>query len=418
MEVRQRASSERNDARNSTSCHYLPLKSSHELLTILTHARLNPLTSESNYTNMILQSPASSTTPSHVSAVSPVQWLRAFAYTPDSARVRKGSQRPESGVEHRMSLRDEDSDALPTRFDSCGVVGGARGAVRDSSEASVSDACFMVPRKRKRQSGGREALSSASISDGLSATHGLSSQLRTGKTRCASPSRGSGRGEIHAPAPSRAGSRRVVLDAVEIVSKKGSRARMADPTTVRGGARKTVSSHYPSPPVTRAPRDVAVHDSHSSAPVPHPNTEAGKERADPEPTLPFKTSKYFARLSPPLTGSVSERPPVLTPPSSPMLTIPVYLESSDFEYPPLDDSFVEPAEGIVDQSRRVPTRYDSPGLFDDLMIMLRRLKPILVQGGWFRPYYYLSHERANSLPKQRVYETTRGRCSSLSDCST
>lgn len=371
---------------------------------------------------MILQSPTSSTTPSRVSAVSPVQWLRAFAYTPDSARVRNGSQCPESAIK---SLRDEDSDTLPTQFDSRGVVGGApkpgRGAVRDGSEVSISDPCFMVPKKRKRKSGSREALS-ANTSDSLSAIHGSFSQLRMGKTRsltrCASPGRGSGHGELHAPAPPRAGSRRVVLDAVEIVSKKRSRARMADQTTVRGEYPSRRSSHYPSPPVSRAAKDVAVHGSHSSAHVPHPNTVAGKGRADPEPMLPFKTSKYFARPSPPLTRSVSERLPVLTPPSSPMLTIPVYPESSDFEYLPLDDSFIEPMESTVNQSRRVPTWYDSPGLFDDLMIMLRRLKPILIQGGWFRLHYYLSHGRTNSFAKQRVYETIHGRCSSLSDCST
>ena len=95
----------------------------------------------------------------------------------------------------------------------------------------------------------------------------------------------------------------------------------------------------------------------------------------PEQTLPLKTSKYFARASVSPTRAI---PPVLTPPSSPMLTIPVYIESSDFEYPPLDGSVDEPAEGTVDEP---PSWDNSPGLFDDLMIMLRRLKPILVQGG-------------------------------------
>ena len=190
---------------------------------------------------------------------------------------------------------------------------------------------------------------------------GSPSQWCAKKTRSRmSQSRGSG--SPHAPRPRY---RRVVLDAVEIVSKKRSRGRMADPTP----------SHYPSPPVSRAPRAVAVHDSPPGSPMPLPHTMEPEDHTSPEPTLPLKTSKYFARASVSPTRVI---PPILTPPSSPMLTIPVYIESSDFEYPPLDGSVDEPAEGTVDES---PSWDHSPGLFDDLMIMLRRLKPILVQGG-------------------------------------
>jgi hypothetical protein len=165
---------------------------------------------------------------------------------------------------------------------------------------------------------------------------------------------------------------------------------MADPRRCpTESACKTASSHHTSPPASRARRDVAVHDGHASAHVPHPNTAEHEERVSPEQTLPLKTSKYFARAS---TRSVLEDFPVLTPLGSPMLSIPIYIESSDFEYPPLDVSFDEPVEGAVNEPRHIPTWYNSPSLFDDLMIMLRRLKPILVQGAWCRLHYCFSHE--------------------------
>jgi hypothetical protein len=324
----------------------------------------------------------------------PVQWMGAFAYTPDSARVRSGDRH----AEDRVPLSD--ADALPTRFHFVsGVPNPGRDPVRggDGSEAYVSDPCLTarVPATRKRQSGGRErpSLSLASITDGLSATQGPFSRRTRSRTRCSSTNGGSGHGRglgpSHAPAPStptRPRSRRVVLDAVEIVRKERSGDRMADPERPTESARKTASSHYPSPPASCARRDVTVHEGHASAHVPHPNTAEREEHVSSE-RLPLTTSKYFARAS---TRSVLENFSVLTPPSSPMLSIPVYIDSSDFEYPPLDVSFDEPMEDAVNES--IPTWYNNPRLFDDLMIMLRRLKPILVQGAWCRLHYCFSHE--------------------------
>ena len=361
------------------------------------------------------------TTPSRaVHVESPVQWMRAFDYTPDShsARARSSDRHPELAEEDRRRVALSDEDALPTRFHSCAAVtvnhrvpnpgrDPMRGGDLDDSEACVSDPCLTVPAKRKRQSGGRGGLSSdslASITDGVSVMLGSPSSRKTrSRTRCTFTSGGSGHGRglgpSRAPLPStRPRSRRVVLDAVEIVRKgRPHWDRMADLGTVRAGyptdsARKMASSHYPSPPASRAPRDVAVRDSHSSAHAPHANTAEREERASPEPTLPLKTSKYFAPAPAPTTRSVPENFPAPTPHSSPMLTIPVYIESSDFEYPPLDISFDEPVEDLVNESGHIPTWYDSPSLFDDLMIMLRRLKPILVQGGLVRLHYCFRHE--------------------------
>ena len=316
-----------------------------------------------------------SATPSRVYAAFPVQWMRAFAYTPDSDR---------SGHRHSAIIEDDmplsDKDALPTRFHSRGgVPNSGRDPVRggDGPEGYVSDPCLTVPAKRKRKRGSREgpSLSLADITDGLSgsATRGSSSR----KTRSRMPTNGGSRhkrglGPSHAPAPStpsRPRPRRVVLDAVEIVRKERSGDRIADPRTVRAGcptesARKTASSHYPSPPASCARRDTAERE----------------ERISPDLMLPLKTSKYFTRASAPPTRFVLENLPARTSPSSPMLTIPPYIESSDFEYPPPDVSFDEPVEDAVNESRHIPTWYNSPGPFDDLMIMLRRLKPILVQG--------------------------------------
>ncbi|KAH0836505.1 hypothetical protein J3R83DRAFT_8143 [Lanmaoa asiatica] len=327
-------------------------------------------------------SPIATPTSSYPSAVSPVQWMRTFAYTPDSARIQNGYRHPELAlvaVENRVP-RSED-DALPTHFHSHSRIQSR--AVGGGSDAYDSDPSLTVPAKRKRRSRGRED---------LSATDGWSTQGRTRKTRrrtrCTSTSghTSGGASHSHVPAPLTPcpQSRRVVLDAVEIVSKKRSRGRSlkADPRPVRAecptteSPRKKASSHYPSPPISRADRDVVVRDGNSSPHILRPDVVEREERASPEPTSPMKTSKYFARVSAPSTCSVPEHFPVPTPPSSPVLTIPVHIESSDFEYPPRDVSF---DESTMDESRRITRWYNSPGLFDDLMIMLRRLKPILVQ---------------------------------------
>jgi len=51
----------------------------------------------------------------------------------------------------------------------------------------------------------------------------------------------------------------------------------------------------------------------------------------------------------------------------------------DVQYPPLNLPFNGVAEHGLDESTRAPTWYNIPGLYDDLMLMLRRLKPILIQ---------------------------------------
>lgn len=181
-------------------------------------------------------------------------------------------------------------------------------------------------------------------------------KARGGRDQDPSPSRSSAPSTRRRP-------RRVVLDAVEI-------------GLVR--ARSLSSSHYPSPPISRAYSDVILRDSSSYAT--RPPTERD-ESTSPESsaTLCVKTSKYFDRASP--LDSTPQNLPVLTL-ISPIIT-PIYIESSDFEYSPLDLPFSEAVEHALDKSTGTPTWYNSPGLFDDLMSMLRRLKPILIQGGCF-----------------------------------
>ena len=371
-------------------------KYSNESLTVLTLH-----THESNSTEMSLGTPSPSTTPSRLSAVSPVQWMRAFAYTPDSALVQKnGDKHPLATIDSEDRMPRSDDDALPTRFHprarSRGAVSGVlnlgRGSVSlgDRSDTNVSDPSLSVPAKRLDRDRDAPSSSTSSMPDCLT-------RRRTTKTRmrCRSAMGGSEHDQdpspSHAPAP-RSG--RVVLDVVEGISKKRLQNRTADLGTVRAGyptesAHEKASSYYPSPPVSRADRDVSMHDE----PSPHilyPDTVECEGCLSPEPALPLKTSKYFAHASAPPTSPVPKHFSVLTPPSAPMITIPVYIESSDFEYLPLDVSFDEPVEGTVDESS-TPTWFNNPGLFDDLMIMLRRLKPILVQGG-FRLYYYIGYE--------------------------
>ncbi|KAF8141858.1 DNA glycosylase [Boletus edulis] len=264
-----------------------------------------------NVTNgVVTQSPNSATPSCCVSAVSPVQWMRSFAYTPGSAHVENSHHHSE------LVAEDRDEDALPTQFHS------------------------------------RNGCSE----DGLSATHASSTQQRRmKKTRFLSE--GNESPSCVSDTPSRPRSRRIVLDAVEIVRRKKVRGPTGDSRTAHAGcptdrACNTPSSHYPSPPASSAG---------PSTHIVHPITETQEER-------------YFVRASAGQADSVLGNVAVLTPPSSPVLTIPVYIESSDFEHPPLDN---EPLEGTLDELRR--TWYDNPGLFDDLMIMLRRLKPILVQ---------------------------------------
>lgn len=342
-----------------------------------------------------------SATPNRVSAaVSPVQWMHAFAYTPDpEARVRKTDyhyQHPELVAvdsEDRISRRED--DVLPTRFYL--RVAGSKITILDrepvplvltgddGSDAYVSG-FLTVPVKRKRSGRDGEA-QSCSFLDGLTQRHTRKTRSRT---RCTSATGRNRHDQGPSPShePPRPRSCRVVLDAVEIVSKKRSRGSTVDQRIVRAGcpiesAHMKASSHYPSPPVSRADRDVAVHDSHSGFHISHPVTVEHEGCSGSEPALPSKTSRYFARARAPSTGSLQKHFPVLTPPTSPTLTIPVYIESSDPEYPPLDFSSDETVGATVDESS-IPTWYNNPGLFDDLMIMLRRLKPILVQGGWFR----------------------------------
>ncbi|KAG8220790.1 hypothetical protein J3R82DRAFT_2225 [Butyriboletus roseoflavus] len=341
-----------------------------------------------------MSTPSPSTTPSRVSPVSPVQWMRAFAYTPDSARVRRnGDQHPLMAFDSEDRWPRSEADALPTQFHprawSWEVVSGVLNpgcdpvSLRDPSDAYVSDPPFTVPAKRKWLGRDRETLSSPSTPDGLTQRRTRNTRSRT---RCMSAMGGVEHEQDPSPSHTPASpSCRVVLDAVEIIRKKQrSQNRIADPGTVLAGyptesAHKKASSHCPSPPISRADRDVAVHDGNPNPHILHTDTVECQDWHDPELTLPLKTSKYFAQVwATTPTCPVPEHFPALTPPSSPMITIPVYIESSDFEYPTLDVSFDEPVEGTVEESS-ILTWYNNPGLFDDLMIMLRRLKPILVQ---------------------------------------
>ena len=338
----------------------------------------------------------SAATPTRVSATSPVQWLRSFAYTPSPARAinRTNDYRNlEFAVDHCVC--PSDADALPTLSHSRRAVRNpSRGTVRDCDTSEGGASPSMVPRKRRRSSVCRElalGVSSASISPNPGPSTTWHTRTRRPRTRYTSPSRpdGSACGYHDGQGPARSHATRtrsrVVLDAVEIVSKKRPlRDRMADSRTRPAeSAREEASSHYPSPPVSRAPRCVELHNNQPSADISHPHTVARDDRAGPETALPLKPSKYFAHVAG-QRRSVPETIPVLTPPSSPVLTIPVYIESSDFEYPLLDGSFDEPLESTIDESRHIPRIwYNNPSLFDDLMIVLRRLKPILVQGRWY-----------------------------------
>ena len=58
-------------------------------------------------------------------------------------------------------------------------------------------------------------------------------------------------------------------------------------------AREEASLHYPSPPVSRAPGCIALHNNQPSVVISHPHTVARDDRASPETVLPLKTSKYF-----------------------------------------------------------------------------------------------------------------------------
>ena len=343
----------------------------------------------------------SAATPTRVSATSPVQWLRSFAYTPSPARAinRTNDYRNlEFAVDHCVC--PSDVDALPTLSHSRRAVRNpSRGTVRDCDTSEGGASPSIVPRKRRRSSGCREALgvSSASILANPGPSMTRHTRKRRPRTRYTSPSRldGSARGHRDGQGPALSHATRtrsrVVLDAVEIVSKKRPlRDRMADSRTRPAeSAREEASLHYPSPPVSRASRCVALHNSQPSADISHPRIMARDDRAGPETALPLKTSKYFARVAG-QGRSVPETIPVLTPPSSPVLTIPVYIESSDFEYPPLDGLSDEPLEGPMDESRHIPRIwYNNSSLFDDLIVILRRLKPILVQGRW---YCYIATE--------------------------
>ncbi|KIJ59072.1 hypothetical protein HYDPIDRAFT_44169 [Hydnomerulius pinastri MD-312] len=104
-------------------------------------------------------------------------------------------------------------------------------------------------------------------------------------------------------------------------------------------------------------------------------------------TVQLRTSKYFTRRCTTPTSStrvsLPATNPVLTSPSSPILKVPVYIESSDFEYAEpnfsRDDSDGEDIQGelVLPQAA---LSWDTPlGLFDDFMIMPKRLKPILIQ---------------------------------------
>ena len=330
--------------------------------------------------------PGPNTTPSRFSAVSPGRWIYgAFTSTPDSTRTRNGS-RHILAMDHNVSMSSGTEDVLPIRFNrrcsgspdlGCDPLPG------DSSMGHASDPrlALMVPVKRKRKNRGGETLSLAGTGDGVAVIPGSSPELRTGKKRSrtrGTPATGGSdynQDLPHLPtSPTRSRSRRVVFDAVEIVSKKRPGRRVVNSRTARNGcptedARCFPSSHYPSPPVSRA-RDVRGGN-------PHHIIEP--EYASSEPPLPLKTSTYFSHVSATPTQSVPESIPVLTPPSSPIPAIPVQIESSDFD-PPLDVSFDKPVEDLVDKPRYTSSWYNNPRLFDDLMIMLRRLKPILVQG--------------------------------------
>ena len=320
---------------------------------------------------------------------------------------------------------------MPTQFHSRdrfrAVSGGLHpGCDQVSADGYVAEPLLMVSAKHKRRSRGREALSLVSTTDRLSPTHRSSTQRRTGKTRSrtrgTSTMEGSDHNHDQGPSPFHllvSPTRPcMVLDAVEIVSKQRSHDHMANLRAVCDGC-STENAHEPtshclSPPVSCAPKDTV--DDNSSRPIMEP-----EERASPDPTLPSKTSKYFACVSTPQTRSVPGRIPVLTPTSSPIPTIPVYIESSDFEYPPLDISLDEPVEDPEGEPGYISSWHNNPALFDDLMIMLRRLKPILVQGVWSSLPNHLATDERISFPPVRVWinrECTRRPVESTHRCPT
>lgn len=315
------------------------------------------------------------------------RWLHAFVYTPDSTCMRTNSPHHPAGD----NVPNSNEDVLPTQFHSRSQTQAVSGGPQpgcdpvqgNSPEGYVSMPALTAPARRKRRSMGGEVLSSASgnTADTHTLTPGPPTQRCTGKicprTQITSAVGGSDQGvsSSHSLAsPTHPQPRRMVLEAVEIISKRRVRGHLRTdcdgcPTQ---SVRDSPFSYYPTPPVSRAPKDVM----HKNSSRPIMESEGCVSR---DLTLPLKTSKYFACISTPQTRPVSKCSAVLTPPNSPILTVPVYIESSDFEYPSLDTSLDEPVKEPVDKPS-LSSWHSNSGLFDDLMIMLRRLKPILVQG--------------------------------------
>ncbi|KAG9312874.1 hypothetical protein JVU11DRAFT_6307 [Chiua virens] len=319
-------------------------------------------------------------TPGRVSAIAPIQWIPAFAYTPDSISARSTSYLDQT-VDDPEGVED---DALPTQFQPR-TIGGTFHPSLDavsgegSDAYSISDPALMVPAKRKRRSRGKGISPSVSNVDTPceQVSHLLSSALERMLAIRALVF------PIPLPCPR---SRRFMLDAVEIVNKRSQSGRRR---TVHArsteSARMSASSHYPSPPLSCGREITTIHDSTSL--VVHQITE----HASPSQLTPLKVSKYFPRTSASATRPKLDNVPVLTLPSSPISIIP---ESSGLEYLPPTVQLGKPAG-------------NNSGLFDDLMIMLRRLKPILIQGVCLT-YRFVTDERtsrARPLDKQNLSRT-------------
>ena len=298
-------------------------------------------------------------TPGPSATLSPVGWMRTFAFTPDtdsSTRLQNDPQHPAA---------DDNEDALPTRFrprTRSRAASGGPHQICDFVDLSGEGNGSTVPAKRKRRRRGSEVL--LSTADGFSVIHGSSTNKTLSRTWDASAMGENDSNHDKGPVPSRLRasltcprSGRVVLDAVEIINRKRSRPRTAKSACL-------TSSHYPSPPASHASKHVI--SSHS---ITNP-----EKRPSLDPALPLKPSKYFTPTSTLPTQSMPEYIPVATPPRSPTLTIPTYIKSSDSKYPPLGASLDKRENNSSDE----PGCHNNPGLFNDLMVMLMRLKPILV----------------------------------------
>ncbi|KAF9220008.1 DNA glycosylase [Gyrodon lividus] len=351
--------------------------------------------------------------------VTPVisQWLRSFAYTPEPK-----ARAPISGIPVHQT------QPLPRQ--SATIAPLTVPAKRKRAKSVDDDGVLPVIQKKARKGSRKDtSQTGAHVSFGSAQNPATEARYSAPRSRHSKKSRTAACADHVAAAeshPVRRRSRRTVLDAVEIVRRVGARGYVAslanegDEETGKielqaessPGALSTRPIDYHTPPVSskRERAEASMHTTVSNSPVelfpkcyrrdgsditcpalgsssPRPATlEFASLSPGVEPVLPLKTSKYFARYSTVQTTTVapsaSANNPVSTP-SSPILTIPVYIETSDFEYAPLefscDGSDAGDAEDATGRGLSPLSWHMYPGLFGDLMIMLGRLKPILIQ---------------------------------------